>query len=328
MKISLSEKEKREWRSISRALDASIEEASYWNDVLFGYVPQGEWMPFAKRLDPKDYTSDPFLRNVRPTPYKEGDVRLAYREYKAHQGFVYDEIRTKEKNHLERTPFGYFDKDFPFLAIQKGERTWMSVIPHEINTMKEPLARMHGKVLILGLGLGYFAYMSLLKEDVSEIAVIENDPKVIALFNSHILPFFPKGKKFEIVEGDAFEYLKGDIAFESCFADLWHMPEDGLPLYLKLRKIEERKPETSFSYWIEASMLALLRRALIVLFDEVIEGEANPARYQMAATYSDRLVNAFYRELKDVEIDNMPDLRRYLDFDGLRRIALLLSFEA
>lgn len=328
MKISLSEKEKKEWRSISKALDASIEEASYWNDVLFGYVPRGEWMPFAKRLDPKKYTNDPFFKKVRPTSSKEGDISLCYREYKAYQGFVYDEIRTKERNYLEKTPFGYFDKDFPFLAIQKGERTWMSVIPHEINTMKEPLSRMHGKTLILGLGLGYFAYMSLLKEEVSEVTVIENDPKVIALFNRHILPFFPKGKKFKIVKGDAFEYLKKDAPFESCFADLWHMPEDGLPMYLKLRKIEERKPEISFSYWIEASMLALVRRALIVLFDEAIEGGIDPSNYEKAATYSDRLVNALYQEFKDVEIDNMPYLRRYLDFEGLRRVALLLSSEA
>lgn len=328
MKISLSEKEKREWRSISNALDASIEEASYWNDVLFGYVPKQEWMAFAKPLDPKDYTNDPFLKNVHPTPYKEGDVLLSYRLYKAHQGFVYDEIRTNKKNYLEKTPFGYFKEDFPFLAIQKGESTWMSVIPHEINTMKEPLSRMRGKTLILGLGLGYFAYMSLLKEDVSEVTVVENDPKIIALFNSRILPFFPQKKKFEIVEGDAFEYLEKKTHFDSCFADLWHMPEDGLPLYIRLRKNEERKPDIVFSYWIEASMLALLRRALIVLFDEAIEGEIDPSHYEKAATWSDRLVNALYQEFKDIEIDNMSDLRRYLDFDGLRRVALLLSFEA
>ena len=328
MKISLSEKEKKEWRSISKALDASIEEASYWNDVLYGYVPKQEWMAMAKRLDPKDYTSDPYLKKVRPTPYKEGDVLLNYREYKADEGFVYDEIRTSKRNYSEKTPFGYFEKDFPFLAIQKDKSTWMSVIPHEINTMKEPLSRMRGKTLILGLGLGYFAYMSLLKEDVSEVTVVENDPKIIAIFKSHILPFFPKDKKFEIKEGDAFEYLERDVAFESCFADLWHMPEDGLPLYLKLRKIEERKPDIAFSYWIEASMLALLRRALIVLFDEAIEGEIDPSHYEKAATWSDRLVNALYQELKDIEINNMSDLRRYLDFDGLRRVALLLSFEA
>ena len=39
----------------------------------------------------------------------------------------------------EHTPFGFFDSKFPYLALLKDDEIWMSVIPHEINTMKKPV---------------------------------------------------------------------------------------------------------------------------------------------------------------------------------------------
>ena len=50
-------------------------------------------------------------------------------------------------------------------------------------SMKNPIKNAHGKVLTTGLGLGYFSYMASLKEDVSEIVIIERDEKVIKLWN-------------------------------------------------------------------------------------------------------------------------------------------------
>ena len=47
--------------------------------------------------------------------------------------------------------------------------------------------------------------------------------------------------------------------FDYVFADLWHDPSDGLEMYRKLKKYEVLAPHTSFDYWIEPSLLSLLR---------------------------------------------------------------------
>ena len=54
--------------------------------------------------------------------------------------------------------------------------------------MKLPVERAKGKVLTFGLGLGYFAYMCSLKEEVESVTVVEKDKSVIKLFNEIILP--------------------------------------------------------------------------------------------------------------------------------------------
>ena len=44
----------------------------------------------------------------------------------------------------------------------------MSLNPYEIRTMENAIITARGKVLTLGLGLGYYAYMVHLKEEVKE----------------------------------------------------------------------------------------------------------------------------------------------------------------
>ena len=50
--------------------------------------------------------------------------------------------------------------------------------------------------------------------------------------------------------------------FDHVFADLWHDPSDGLEMYRKLKKFESLSPRTQFDYWIEPSILSLLRHII------------------------------------------------------------------
>ena len=321
MKIFLSEKEKREWKKILRSLDLTIEESDFWNAVLFGEIPENEWLPKAKRLSISDYIDDPYMNNVLPKECEIGDVFLRYERYRKKEGFVYDEITYDPMTYQERTPFGYFDEGFHYLALGKGDATWMSVIPHEINTMRKPIEEANGKVLTLGLGIGYYVYNVLMKKNVEEVTVVEYDKDIIDVFKKHLLPFFPNKEKLKIIEGDAFEYLSHAKAFDYCFADLWHMPEDGLPMYIKLRKYEDIHPNATFSYWIEKSMLSLIRRSLIVLFDEEMDRETSDNDYMESETLGDRLINDLHFLLKGTEIKNIADLHGFLDIEGLRELA-------
>ncbi len=325
MKITFSEKDRKEFRKLVSTMDDNEAAAMFYNILLNGEEKAEECaLPYPiKRLSPKEYSENPYFINVRPKAKKDGSFRLDYLKKPSHVGFVYDEMVVKGRFYEETTPFGYFDKPFEFLALLEKERIWMSVTPHEINTMKDAIDKAKGKVITLGLGLGYFAYMVHLKDEVSKVTVIEKDSRVIKLFKENILPFFPHKEKIEIVEGDAIEYMKNASPFDYMFADLWHFAIDGLPLYLKLNKFEEKYPSSKFDYWIEPSMLILIRKALIILVEEELHHTSDDD-YKDAMTVSDEVVNALHFLLKEKEIKSIDDLLEILKEENLKSLAKTL----
>ena len=311
---------------ILEALSETIDEADYFNEILSSKTKvKARKRPFEiQRLDPKEYLENPYYRMVHPTGAKEGAISLEYDAYEANEGFVYDEIKTIGLCR-EKTPFGFFEQRFPFLAIKEGDTTWMSITPHEINTMKKPIEEAHGNVVTLGLGLGYFAFMASMKNDVTSLTVVESNETMIKIFEEKILPFFPRREKIKIIKDDAFHFLEGDYKADYLFADLWHMPEDGLPLYAKTISFEEKHPKTSFSYWIEDSMLALIRRAVLILIDEEML-ESVDENYLHEETFSDHLINQIHFILKEKEIHGLPELEKIVNKQSLKAIASKLTF--
>ncbi|MBQ1879069.1 MAG: hypothetical protein II158_01730 [Bacilli bacterium] len=223
----------------------------------------------------------------------------------------------------EVMPLAYFDRPFSFPALEKGKKTWMSLIPHEINTMREPLNKANGHIATLGLGLGYFAFEASEKKEVTSIDIIEMDPSVIALFKKALLPLFPHKEKIHIIQGDAIAYLKEcKTKYDYIFSDLWHREDDALPLYSQLRKIEDERG-LRMDYWIEKSILAYFRRILITLISEEYYGSADED-YQDATSSLDRIINSLHLCLKDKEIESFEDIKKILGEDSLRQLAKLI----
>lgn len=208
-----------------------------------------------KKLSVEDYISDPYYKNISFPNRKVGNITFERSCYKPFQPFVFDDLFLNLDG-MVIPRVGFFDKEFSFPKISENGREWMTITPNEINTMKTPIARARGKVLCLGLGLGYFAYMTSLKEDVSEIVIIEKSGTLINLFEENILPQFSHKEKIKIIEADAFDYLKNcqEPTFDYLFADLWHDCGDGVEVYLKLKEFERDFPNCEFSYWIEKSI--------------------------------------------------------------------------
>ena len=77
--------------------------------------------------------------------------------------------------------------------------------PSEANTIDSYAKKATGAVLTYGLGIGYFIYMAMLNPNVESITVIENSMEVIQMFESYLLPQFPK-LPLTIIHGDAFNY--------------------------------------------------------------------------------------------------------------------------
>lgn len=221
-------------------------------------------------LDTKTYTENPYWQTIHIKEQKRGRWELCEHHYEPYEPFVCGHpVVTPEFREIPQ--IGYFTERFSFPAVLENGVEWMTVTPNEIETMKDPIEAAHGKVLTLGLGLGYYAFMVSEKETVETVTVVEKDRDVIALFEEIILPQFPHKEKVRILEADAFAYMKSTAPteqFDYVFADLWHDQSDGLEMYLRLRRLEETNSKTVYSYWIEPTILTSLRH---MVFDKLTE---------------------------------------------------------
>jgi len=251
--------------------DAFLESAKKYLLPKNGFSLEKESLDAIRELNPKTFANNPYYEAIHFGNKKKNNWELRQSSYEPFQGFVYDEIIVKpHSNFKEITPFGFFKERFPYLEILENDKNWMSVTPHEILTMNAPIKEARGKVLTFGLGMGYYPFMASIKNDVKEVTVVEKDKNAISLFNEFILPQFPNKAKIKVIHEDAFLFAStiADKQYDSIFVDIWHLPLDGLFLYLPFKRIFRDFKETKISYWIEKSILALLRRALIVLVDE------------------------------------------------------------
>ena len=245
-------------------------------------------------LDTAVFTNDPYYQTIRITPQKKGRWELRNSHYEPFEPFVCGHP-TVTSDYREIFQIGYFKKRFSFPAVLEDGIEWMTITPNEIATMQEPIREAHGNVLTLGLGLGYFAFMTSEKEEVTSVTVIEKDASVIELFQEYILPQFQNTSKIKIINDDAFSYLENearDGQYDYLFADLWHDQSDGLPLYLRLRKLEKCFPHTAFSYWIEPTILTSLRH---MVFDRITDPHANIRLSDISPT--ELLSDAFLKKL-------------------------------
>ena len=222
------------------------------------------------------FTNKPYYQALKNISFEEDGWKLSTKKMKAFTLFPYDEQYHYGSNSILKMSLGYFTKDYDYPTISLYDQEWMSLNPHEIRTMEMPIQVAKGKVLTLGLGLGYFAYMVHLKEEVKEVYIVEMDLELIKLFQKHLLPLFPYKEKIHIIKADALVYIDqiNDRDYDFIFADLWHDVSDGLPIYIKLQERFSKFTYTKRHYWIENSLITYLRLLLIgVIKDEYYKVE-------------------------------------------------------
>ena len=267
------------------------------------------------------YVSNPYYQIVRPQPMQVEDWAITYQTLQPFQGCVYDDVRIDPTTFIETTPIGYFHEPFTYLAIEQNNTTWMSVTPFEIHTMEPILKTLKGKVVALGLGLGYFAFMAALNPSVTHITVIEKDKTAIELFIKYIFPFFPHPTKITILHQDAFDYLsvvQNDVDF--LFVDIYHSADDGLPLYLRIKKIEPLWKRTSFSYWLEQSMIGLIRRYQCISLS--LDGKNSLKKYSPWAQTFLKSIDIIHQQ---ITVESADHLHQWLSSENIHLMIQKLS---
>ena len=274
--------------------------------------------PAVKEIKEEDYNDNYFRQNIKPQEYKDKEYELKYLKIKPYQAVPYDDVLIL-KNYVEVSQIGYFSANFTYLAVVKDDVVWMSTDPNEINTMKDSIKEAKGRVLAFGLGLGYFPIMCASKKEVIDVYVIEKDQKIIDIFKKHILPLFKYKEKIHIIHDDAFHFARGDLSkYDYLFIDIWHNPEDGLPLYLKFKKILKNKG-LKVSYWLEKSILAMLRRCLLTVVEESLEGHKDKD-YLKAQNEYDEIINSLYFKTKNISISSFNELMELLSDKSLLKL--------
>ena len=215
--------------------------------------------PSLARLEPEPLLQNPYMRCIRFPQAVQGRWEMTRMAYEPYELFVRDDLLCLPDGR-EIPRLGYFDRRFAYPAVLEGGREWMTVTPNEVATMAPALSQVRGRVAVMGLGLGYFAFMASEKNDVRAVTVVERDADVIALFERHLLPQFAHREKVRLVRADAFDLAQAGLdGFDCAFVDLWHDVSDGAPMYLRMKALEARSPGMRFFYWIETSIRCFLR---------------------------------------------------------------------
>jgi hypothetical protein len=277
--------------------------------------------PHFHPIDPASFISNPYYQYVKPHPVTKGKWQLGYESYLPFKGVLTGDVITNPTHHyLENTPMSYFEKPFYYLVIKQQDVTWMSVTPFEINTMAPVIDTMRGRVVTLGLGLGYFAFMAALKPDVNEVLVIEKDHQVIEIFLKHIYPHLANKEKIKIQHKDAFDYLRTNTSpFDHLFVDIHHTAEDGLSMYIRMKKLEKKSHSGQWHYWLESSILSLFRRYMIVFLQEQLLSFGEN-KYQHPITFEDYLYQGLYKTNQHISINSLTDLEQWLSVPSIQSI--------
>ena len=266
-------------------------------------------------LDINEYKNNPYVKNIKlDKVIVDKNHKFENLNYNPFECFLYKNIEIGN-DYLEHYKLGYFNDNYSYITLLEDESIWMLITPHEINTMKEAVEKAHGKVITFGLGLGYYAYMCSLKENVESVTIIEKDKKTIELFKEFILPQFKNKEKIIIINDDAIKYCENKIDYDYGFVDIYKDEQDGLVLYIKMYQ-NLVKQNFHIDYWIEEGMIIILRRALITLLYEITHNLYNECN----DTFFDELISKFNEVTKNLSIENKKDIDLFLSIDNIKSL--------
>lgn len=273
-------------------------------------------------IDMKEYEENSYYKNIKISEIKNKNYHLFYDHYSPYEMFPLNDV-TISDNYLEKTFFGFSKNNFNFIALNLNNETWMSITPNEINTMQNSIKNAKGNVLVMGLGLGYFPYMISKKDEVKKIDIVEMDKEIINIFNKNIFPSFENKNKIQLMNKNAFDISKEEISkYNFVYVDLYHNPVDGLPIYIKFKKIEASH-NVKFEYWLEEGILAYLRRLVITVMQESMQGFSDN-NYKNFNNEEDQIINEIYFKTKNIEFRKFEDINSFLKNDSLKKIAKTL----
>lgn len=305
-------------KSKNKKIFDNISEYFQINEDFTNYFHKYKIENSFKKLDVAEYLNNPYVKNIKLDKIIIDDNhKFAMLNYLPYELFLYDD-NSVDNDFIEHTAIGYFDTAFNYLALLENESIWMLITPHEINTMKKGIRNAKGDVITYGLGLGYYAYMCSLKDEVKSVTIIERDIKTINLFKKFILPQFEHKEKITIINEDAINYCKKNINYDYTYVDLYRDADDGLKLYIEMYKL--LRSNQNFDFWIEDGLMIMLKRCMFTVLYE----NYNNSFVEYNDNYYDYVINKFNELLKNYSINSINDIYKLLSDSFIKELIIKL----
>lgn len=283
----------------------------------------------------EDLLQNPYYRDIRLEGCRMGGFRVASVIDRQYEVILWNEVVCEKCDGLDSfVPCIGFWKDEPapyYILQDKEGNGWMSVTFNEIFTMQPAVDEAKGRVLTLGCGLGYYAYMAALKPDVESVTVVERNEGVIEFFKQKVLPQFrDAGAKIRVVKADAFDFMPAvkDGEYDCCFADIWNGLQEEQPYYALRKLCGSRYRGMKMAYWLENSFLGQVATGVkAVLMEAFAEAEQERQWLQLAISAKQLRDSGRYgffavadNLMKDVVIKTMEDIDFYWDFANIKKL--------
>lgn len=201
-----------------------------------------------------------FAKNILLEPGVYGQFEVVESSYRAYEVFPYD-----QPDVIGITVFpklGVFRETctFPTIRYASNHQPWISLSPNEITSMDKMISETTGSnILVLGCGIGYYAFFLSENPSVRNITIVEPDKAKFRFFSDQILPQFPNKNKIHLLNLDPFAYLDTleDGTFKSCFVSLW---ENNLECdsYIKAKLACKKFGKMKCLFWNEKMLLRTL----------------------------------------------------------------------
>ena len=265
------------------------------------------------------FVNNPYNLQIKPAKLNNNQYSLSFEHYPEFSFFPLDDISVEANTYIEKSSIAIFKNEYRFLCLKKDSDIWMCITPNEIKTMEKAISQSHGHVLTYGLGLGYYAFMTSNKKEVSKVTVVESDENIINIFLTYLLPQFPNRDKIEIIKEDAYNHYQKIVKkeYDFCFVDIYHDANDGAMVFAKFLAMEKEylKPQ----FWIETSLIAMIRRCLLTIIEEAIVG-GNPIIYTKSKNDEDKLINYLYNKTKMISLVSYDDIISLLTDSSIKAI--------
>lgn len=135
-------------------------------------------------------------------------------------------------------------------ALLRGGDLWMSITPLELESQEIGVRLAHGHVAIFGLGMGWAAAASAMRDEVTAVTVVERDLDVLALHRElDIFAQLPPAAraKVRLVRGDAYAW-RPDQPVDVLMPDIWRpLMSDGR--VEEVRRMQDNVQAGSIYFW-------------------------------------------------------------------------------
>jgi hypothetical protein len=202
--------------------------------------------------------SDTSEEQIRKHGIRVGEDTYLYRRklpthIKCHPGF----LSIRRTPWIERMslkvwapgkPIGQVQFDRPVsvpILTQAGAMSdpWMSLTPNEILTQRPGIRRAKGRVLVGGLGLGWFTREILKREQVKHVTVVDINADLLKVIGQPIIDAHPG--RVTMVHSDVWDHVKDNTEYDSYLLDIWK----GYPNAAYDRKFQAFKDEHPGCVW-------------------------------------------------------------------------------